>query len=501
MLRIFTIFVALITFSLLAFADVPQIINYQGYLTDSGGNPVPDNDYTITFKIYPTSGGSSYYWNSGPQTVTVTGGKFTYYLGQNTPFPSDLFDGADRYLGITVGTDPEINPRVRLAAVPYALRSGDAATASGWTHNGTRITLANTQDTVIISDGTTFPSGKLYVRSATDGTTAALATEYFGVSGTGSTGVYGSGTNYGVQGFSNDGYAGYFLSQYWTPTLAASNNYNDRYAYLGHGNGAVIGAKNPLVDGTYGALADDSAAVFGKAVNSYEFAVYGKNTFHNTYGLMGDTTYGVFGHATNSTDYAVGGLHEDGPFGVLGMSTIGVYGTNGGGEVDNAGLFVGPVTIYGRLTKTTGSFKIDHPLDPAHKWLYHSFVESPDMMNVYNGNVVTDGNGFAEVTLPDYFEALNIDFRYQLTVIGTFAQAIVAEEISDNRFVIQTDKPNVKVSWQVTGVRNDPYAQRNRIEVEVDKTGDEFGKYAHPEVYDLDGSYRINSEKTAVRMR
>jgi len=85
-----------------------------------------------------------------------------------------------------------------------------------------------------------------------------------------------------------------------------------------------------------------------------------------------------------------------------------------------------------KLTKGSGSFKIDHPLDPAKKYLSHSFVESPDMMNVYNGNVTTDRHGFAIVTLPSYFEALNRDFRYQLTVIGQFAQAIVAEEISHN---------------------------------------------------------------------
>ncbi|MBN1139554.1 MAG: hypothetical protein JXM73_23460 [Anaerolineae bacterium] len=105
------------------------------------------------------------------------------------------------------------------------------------------------------------------------------------------------------------------------------------------------------------------------------------------------------------------------------------------------------------------------------------------MMNVYNGNVTTDAEGFATVTLPDYFEALNRDYRYQLTVIGTFAQAIIAQEIEANRFVIQTDQPGVKVSWQVTGVRQDPYAEANRIVVEEDKPPKERGTYLHPEAY------------------
>src|SRR5207302_10281558 len=116
------------------------------------------------------------------------------------------------------------------------------------------------------------------------------------------------------------------------------------------------------------------------------------------------------------------------------------------------------VSIPGTLTKAAGSFKIDDPLDPANKTLSHSFVESPDMMNIYNGNVVTDERGEAVVALPSYFEALNRDFRYQLTVIGQFAQAIIMSEIKENRFQIKTDKPNVKVSWQVTGVRHDAFA-------------------------------------------
>ena len=121
------------------------------------------------------------------------------------------------------------------------------------------------------------------------------------------------------------------------------------------------------------------------------------------------------------------------------------------------------VDVVGTLSKGGGSFKIDHPLDPANKYLYHSFVESPDMMNIYNGNITTDGDWLATVMLPDWFEALNRDFRYQLTVIGQFAQAIVAGKVANNQFSIQTDKPNVEVSWQVTGIRQDAYANAHRI--------------------------------------
>jgi hypothetical protein len=80
--------------------------------------------------------------------------------------------------------------------------------------------------------------------------------------------------------------------------------------------------------------------------------------------------------------------------------------------------FNGDVIVHGTLTKPAGSFKIDHPLEPDHKYLSHSFVESPDMKNVYDGNVTLDASGRGTLELPDYFEALNQDFRYQLTAVG-----------------------------------------------------------------------------------
>jgi hypothetical protein len=159
------------------------------------------------------------------------------------------------------------------------------------------------------------------------------------------------------------------------------------------------------------------------------------------------------------------------------------YGSGFGAIKGMAGKFHGDVQVTGVLSKAGGSFKIDHPLDPENKYLSHSFVESPDMMNIYNGNITTDQNGVATVELPDYFDSLNRDFRYQLTVLGQFAQAIVAEEVKGNRFVIQTSAPGVKVSWQVTGIRQDAWANKNRIPIEEKKTEKERGHYLHPEAF------------------
>jgi hypothetical protein len=142
------------------------------------------------------------------------------------------------------------------------------------------------------------------------------------------------------------------------------------------------------------------------------------------------------------------------------------------------------LSVKGNFSATGAkSFKIDHPLDPANKYLVHASVESPDMMNIYNGTATTDRHGLAVVALPDYFEALNRDFRYQLTAIGQFAQAIVAKKIVHNRFVIRTNKPGVEVSWQVTGIRHDAYANAYRTPAEQIKPPSEQGHYLQPELF------------------
>ncbi len=148
-----------------------------------------------------------------------------------------------------------------------------------------------------------------------------------------------------------------------------------------------------------------------------------------------------------------------------------------------AGNFNGNVKVTGTLEKGGGSFKIDHPLRPASAYLQHSFVESPDMKNVYDGVVTTDRRGFASVNLPAYFQALNRNFRYQLTSLSGLQDVAVAREIARNRFVIQSEKPNSRVSWQVTGSRKDRFANANRVRVVVAKTGAERNKYLYPELY------------------
>jgi len=149
-----------------------------------------------------------------------------------------------------------------------------------------------------------------------------------------------------------------------------------------------------------------------------------------------------------------------------------------------AGNFTGNVNVTGSITAGKKDFKIDDPLDPANKYLLHASVESSEMKNIYDGTVILDAKGQAVVQLPDWFEAVNGNFRYQLTALGAPSPGLyIAQKISNNRFKIAGGAPGVEVSWQVTGIRQDAYAKADPMVVEQEKNPQERGEYIHPELY------------------
>lgn len=262
----------------------------------------------------------------------------------------------------------------------------------------------------------------------------------------------------------------------------AVTNYGGHFTAKGDTAQAVVGIANSTssVSVNYGGFFSASSGygvgVYGEGQSKgvsgkgAEIGVYGTTLQDDAIGVFGTTgvvysgnNYGVKGYS-----YAAGSANAYGLYASVSGSTTGAQ---------YAGYFSGDVHVNGTLSKSGGSFKIDHPLDPENKTLSHSFVESPDMMNIYNGNVELDERGEALVQLPDWFEALNRDFRYQLTTIGNFAPVYVAEEIAGNQFRIAGGSRGTKVSWQVTGIRHDAYAEQNRIPVEEDKPQGEQGSY------------------------
>jgi hypothetical protein len=230
--------------------------------------------------------------------------------------------------------------------------------------------------------------------------------------------------------------------------------------------------------------------------------LYSRTSAANGRGVQGDSISGngVHGISSSNTASGVYGGNVAQGFGVAGRTNgtgSAIYGDNLSGS-GYAGYFNGNVRVQGTLTKAAGGFEIDDPADPANKYLEHSFVESPDMMNLYNGNVTLDDKGEATVQMPDYFQALNEDFRYQLTAIGAPGPNLyIAEEITNSQFKIAGGQPGSKVSWQVTGIRHDPYADQNRLPVETTKPADEQGKYLHPELYGQPDSQRIVPAETS----
>jgi len=259
----------------------------------------------------------------------------------------------------------------------------------------------------------------------------------------------------------------------WYDGTYFSWGYGGQYNYFADRVG--IGTSSPtyhlqVEDNT---PSDDNPAIYGKhAVTDYcGIGVRGEGKWRGVHGIASTASgsgYAVYGEAYGSGT----------------ATTYGIYGTAIGGGLAYAGYFSGNVHVTGTLSKGAGSFKIDHPLDPKNKYLSHSFVESPDMKNIYDGNVVLNSAGQAIVKLPEWFDALNMEFRYQLTAIGGPGPNLyISSEVSDNQFEIAGGDPGLKVSWQVTGIRKDPYAEKYRIRVEEEKRQEEKGYYLHPEVY------------------
>jgi hypothetical protein len=172
-----------------SFAAVPQLINYQGKLTKATGAPL-DTTISMVFTIFADSNGTTSKWSESQSSVKVEKAVFNVLLGSMNAIPDSVFDGTIRYLGVKVGSDPEITPKKAMVSVPYAYTDGD------WTQSGDDI--YRSKGNVII--GTTEPSNiQLYV----DGNIVCFDTTSFGLLG------YGSSTGFGIGG-SSTGSVGYW---------------------------------------------------------------------------------------------------------------------------------------------------------------------------------------------------------------------------------------------------------------------------------------------------
>ena len=303
--------------------------------------------------------------------------------------------------------------------------------------------------TAIYGETSSADAGWSGVSGVASASTGAIYGGYFESHGHDGAGVYGVatsnlGSTYGVEGVST------------STSTGASGVYGVSASSQGTG---VYGLASATSGTTYGGRFDSESA-FGRGVyaTGMAYGVYGESVSTAGTGVYGHTsaltgtTYGVYGASQSSTGTGVRGVS-------LGSSGTGVFGradttsgTNYGVYGETASASGYGVYCVGRFAATgTKAFQIDHPLDPANQYLNHYTTEVPEPLNVYSGNVVTDARGYATVGLPDYFESINRDFRYQLTVLddgdrSDFVQVKVAQKIRDNRFVIRSSAPAVEVS-------------------------------------------------------
>ena len=449
----------------------------------------------------------------------VSGGLFKVELNFGA-----AFTGTDLYLDIQArvpaglaGPYTPLTPRQRLSAAPYALYALN--TANGNTLNQAynqggpgagRVITANSGAVQIDGTGGLVVGTNLHVVPAlsfvgVNRNTRITAAEVFGITAN-------TISSFGGMYINTSGAAGQPFYGYATGGDVKGYHYydggDDQWKFDLNGTRMVVerstgnvGIGDTTPEARLRVSTADTDGISGSTTAAFSYGVKGTGTSAGVYGESGASGgSGVEGRNNNPGGQGVKGSNSSvGGGGVAGYANFGtgvygqtadgygIYGSSAGGS-GHAGYFNGKVHVNGNLSKSGGAFTIDHPLDPKNKTLSHSFVESPERMNVYNGNVALGTDGKAIVSLPAWFAALNKDYRYQLTAIGGAAPNLhIAREIQDNGFEIAGGTAGLKVSWQVTGVRQDAWAKANPLVVEEAKPDAQRGLYLNPEAFGAHG--------------
>ncbi|HEY3290678.1 MAG TPA: hypothetical protein VGK87_11175 [Anaerolineae bacterium] len=445
-------------------AAVAPAFTYQGLLKKSG--IAVNGACDFQFSLYDDATAGRDLGNLTITNTNVVNGLFVV----NLTYSTSLFDGNPRWLAISPRcpagslTYSLLSPRQAINSVPQAYSLVPGAVISGSEPNELKVNaLANVLGNPFALHGIADGSSNLY---------PIYPVGVFGESHTGF-GILGSSDNFfGVSGYSN------------APDKAG-----------------VEGSSGYSGDGVRGSTTTgngvNGSAISGNGVLATSSSGSGLVASSNGgYGITTTSTTGFGLYATsggNGGIAAIYGLNTGGGYAVSGVSgNIGVFAQNNiNGMTAYLGAGCCAADLYGNVNVTgdfnvTGAkhFIIDDPLDPANKTLQHAAIESPSALNFYNGSVILDAKGEATVQLPAYFNAINKDYQYQLTSIGAPGTGLyIAEEIKDNHFKIAGGTPGAKVSWQVTGVRNDPWAVQHPENAEKDKPVSERGYYLYPQGY------------------
>ncbi len=271
----------------------------------------------------------------------------------------------------------------------------------------------------------------------------------------------------------------------------ASNTASYDYATIGGGYYNLANGNYAMVGGGRNNTASDQDATVGGGMSntaSRYYATVGGGA-GNTADGSSATIAGGYSNVASGDNATVGGGAQNTASGMYATVAGGAYDTSAANSsfttnvfsvvpasYSNSAAFNGQTatasgeTRVGILSKVSGTFTIDHPLDPYNKILNHYFVESPEMVNIYRGVATIGPDGKVVVHLPDYFSALNENPQVVLTGVGTY-EIYLAEEVNDNKFIIG-GKPGTKVNWIVTGARKDQSAKITKILMPVEQLKD-----------------------------
>lgn len=480
-------------FPLSVSANIPMMLNYQGYVEDSDELPIDGNVF-LKFSIVNEAGNVTYWSNDGTGAngneptnavpATANNGIFSIKLGDSDlanmdELLTDPFENQDIYVRVWFSenniTFEQLTPDTQIVSTGFAYKAQSLVNGISWDEltgipdgfdDGTDDGITSETDPTItensIKDGVSwdelagippdFADGIDNIGSGSETDPVFSASAAAGISGT-------NITNWNTAySWGNHSSQGYLTSE--TGDITAVNS--------GEGTKGGATSGSATIEFDCSEVAGSGVRCDGEDINVYSLSASDGSPDNAVY----VDTAGKVGIGTTSPNYQLE---------VVGDLTVS----------ENLRVWES-LRVTGMIYKDGGGFKIDHPLDPENKYLYHSFVESPDMKNIYDGVIELAENGEAWIELPDWFETLNCDFRYQLTPIGVPGPNLyIAEEVSDNRFKIAGGDPGMKVSWQVTGTRQDPYAVAHPIVPEEDKSLEERGYYLHPELYGQPEEMRV----------
>ena len=506
-------FSLVIAVTILAITQPPQAFKYQAVVHDNTGEILQNQEVGIRISIHDeTAGGTIVYQETFTEstndfgllnieigTGTTTIGNFHYIDWENNSKYLELEidpDGSTNYTSI--GTS-------KIVSVPYALLAKNVANPDDgdWTTSGNDLYAANSGKVGI---GTSYPDGKLSINAPSGtilipSTTKGLVikdglinsgnefeiTEYLG---TPKFRVLDNG--YTIVGADSKGI------QMRTDGLATDIESLGADLAINYQTG-----NNTLLNVTSGNVGIGTNSPTKKLeVQGSDIVIYAENTSNGNYAYLAGSQQGVNGNSTDGSGVIGYSQNYIGVFGNS-FSGKGIYGSSATGL---AGDFNGNVNITGSLSKGSGSFVIDHPLDPENKLLRHNFVESPENLLIYRGKIQLNENGEALVEMPEYFIALTKEDEasIQLTPIG--------KPSGDTRYEFSYEwlanfdsfsiygEPGRQISWMVLPDRDDPVIHQLARPVEEEKGGNnnlcEKGKLLYPKAYDYPESagkdYEIN---------